>query len=172
MILNGNLDVKGTTKIKVLVDDSYVFNEDDIGLLVIQSGELYFNDGTELRRFTLDGFKSVLSSSLGFVLDDLSLNPSTLNALDNVSGMDGNSSLLDALTQLDSAIPTKFTSTYSSSTVHNITHNLNSQDIHVTLFNDSTNIVIDTSTIEVVDANNLRVTLANSQPLRVLVTAY
>lgn len=172
MILNGNLDVLGETKIKIIVDDSYTFDPEDVGLLIVQSGDLFFNDGTELRRFTLEGFKATLSASLGFVLSDLSINPSTLNALENVSGLDGNSSLLDALSQLDSAIPTKFVSTYASDTVHDITHNLDSEDVHVTLFNDSNNTIISSSTIEVLDSNNIRVTLSGSQPLRVLVTAY
>jgi len=172
MKLNGNLDVSGTTRIKIISDDSYVFDENDVGLLVIQSGELYFNNGSELQKFTVEGFKAILASSLGFVLDNLSINPATLNVLDNVSGIDGNSSLLDALTQIDSAIPTKFTSTYASGTVHNVNHGLNSQDVHVTIFHDSTNFIINDSVIEVVDNNNLRITLTGSSPIRVLVTAY
>ena len=172
MILNGDLDVLGSTKIKIIEDDSYVFDAADVGLLVIQSGVLYFNDGSSLREFTLEDFKATLSNSLGFVLSDLSIDPATLNALDNVSGLDGNSSLLSALSQLDARIPTKFTTTLSASTTHTISHNLGSENLHITVYNDTNNTIINDATVQIVTINQVQITLSISTPIRVLITQY
>ena len=162
----------GETFLKIAEDDSYTFDAGDKGLFIIRDNILLYNNGVSLDQFAIVSFKSTLVESLGFVLDDLSINPSTLNTLSGVSEIDGNSSLVDVLVQLGANIPSKFTSTYASDTTHIIEHNLDSQNIHVTIFNDSNNVIINDATVQVLDLNRLAVTLSSPQPIRVLVTSY
>lgn len=88
------------------------FTADDEGRIIYNTttNEYRFNNGSEWVAFQSDAVSSstTLRDTLGteWVNSNFSFNPTQLNLFDNVSGLTSNSSLYDALNQLDSAITT------------------------------------------------------------------
>ena len=122
MKLNGNLVLndQGNSEIRNVVVERLP-KASEPAVQASEKGRLYFdttnnvllfNDGTTWVQFATGGNAAMLQTevdaieaSLGaFVGTDGAFNEAALNALTNVTGLTSGSSLLDALTQLDSAI--------------------------------------------------------------------
>lgn len=171
--INGNLDVAGTTKIKIKELTGYSFDSADYGLLFLDGNTLKLNDGNKTVTLSTTDFKNkLLSSSGNWLLNDFSFNALAFNSLQNVSGLTASSSLLNAIQQLDSAIPKTYTQTYSTNVTHTVTHNLNTTIAHITVIDTSTNQKIKDSemTVEFSSANSITITLSQSKPIKVLVS--
>jgi hypothetical protein len=175
MKINGNLEVLGESKIRVKEIEDYQFNSDDSGLLYTKYGQLFLNTGTKVSQIETTNRLNTLKSSLGnWLLNDFSFNPLTFNnTFDNVSGLDANSSLLDVLSQLDSAISNTYIETFTSpSNTYLVKHKLDADIAHVVAKNISTNIKLKDSdlTITYLSKDSLEINLSQSQPIKVLVS--
>lgn len=79
----------------------------DNNRLLSFEGKLYFNNGAgyKLLQFSDTDDESPLITTLGpWINTDLSFNPTPFNLLDNIQDLTSESSLLDVITQLDTAI--------------------------------------------------------------------
>lgn len=122
MKLNGNLVLnnQGNSEIRNLIIERLP-KASEPAVSASEKGRIYFdttnnvylfNNGTEWLPFATGGNAAAIQTevdaieaSLGaFVGTDGTFNEAALNALDNVTGLTGGSSLLDALSQIDAAI--------------------------------------------------------------------
>lgn len=113
MVINGNLEVKGIIQQPTLESfdaiDLPAFDAQNKGTLYFNNdlGSITLNDGnTYVTLLTDQSSNETFITTLGdnWINANLSFNPTPFNAMNNVSGLDANSSLFDVLSQFDSAI--------------------------------------------------------------------
>jgi len=100
------------------------FIEVDESRLIYNTGAktLQYNNGTEWKTLLsgLDATSSVVRNTFGSDLAnaDLSFNPTAINELDNIDGLNGNSGIYDVIVQLDAAITSQLSNLIGGVTVN------------------------------------------------------
>lgn len=175
MKINGDLEVLGTTNLKILEDNIPQFSSDDTGKLLLNNNKLFVNNGEDFISLMDNKDIEALSDSLGsIVITSLAFNPSAFSNFDNVSSLTGNSSLFDVLAQLDASIPKTFSGDFQTATnSHTVQHNLDVNIAHVTVVDRNTNIKVKDSemTISFIDNQRIQVDLNSAKAVRVFMSA-
>lgn len=175
MKINGDLEVLGELTVRIKEIEDYTFDGEDKGLILLDADGLYFNNGSAVLRFETTNRTTTLTNALGsWINQDFAFNPLAFNEnFTNINGLNSGSTLLDALQQLDTAIPRTYVESFgTAASTHTVNHNLNSDIAHVTVKKIYGNQKVKDSemTISFTSSNSLKIDLTSELAVKVLVS--